>query len=325
MDSATHLIEDLSAQVFASRDVRHRDSAGVDESVWAIFRSTSLDKTLAFGDCLDVRNASIVLRAAGHSAASIPACETMLANWLASRAGWEEDSSLPSLVTASDGWDRVPWGRFATALYFLRDGFICRCTQPTTVLRMSANVAGEPRDEMVLQGAAIEQSEVRIDADELSSLGALCRAAMMTGAMDAALELTVEHAAQRIQFGRPISQFQAVQQMLAQFAAQTAAASAALDIGVSDFSVFTAAVAKARVSEAVALTTEIAHQVCGAMGFTVEYPLQRFTRRLWAWREEYGNEFVWNKRIGTMVASRCKDGLWPLVSDMKAMVEAWEA
>lgn len=324
MDSASHLIEELAGQVFPSGGARPRQTAAVDQAVWSTFQATGLDKTLTLGDPGDIRNASIVLRAAGSSAAFVPASESMLANWLASRAGWDEQSAVPTVVTASNNWSRVPWGRFATAIYFLCEGDIARCRAPTVPLGLGTNIAGEPRDEMCLPDMSIEKSKVPMDADELLCLAALCRASMMIGAMHAALQLSLEHATQRIQFGRPIGQFQAVQQMLAQFAAQAAAATAAVDLAVSDFSAFTAAVAKARVSEAVTLTTEIAHQVCGAMGFTMEYPLQRFTRRLWAWRDEDGDEVAWNRRVGAMVANRAIGGIWPLVSDPKCMAEPWQ-
>ena len=50
------------------------------------------------------------------------------------------------------------------------------------------------------------------------------------------------------------------------------------------------AIAKLRVGEAAGTGAAIAHQVHGAMGFTYEHSLHHSTRRLWAWREEFGNE-----------------------------------
>jgi acyl-CoA dehydrogenase len=122
--------------------------------------------------------------------------------------------------------------------------------------------------------------------------------------------------------GRHIAQFQAGQPSLASLAAHAAAAGAAVDLAASEFSSFTAAIAKSRASDAVALVTDAAHQVCGAMGFTVEFPLQQLTRRLWAWREESGNERFWNERIGTAIANRAQRGVWGLLSDLRLM-ELW--
>ena len=58
-----------------------------------------------------------------------------------------------------------------------------------------------------------------------------------------------------------------------------------------------------RVGEAAGTGAAIAHQVHGAMGFTYEHSLHHATRRLWAWREEFGNEAVWATRLGRMVAA----------------------
>jgi len=59
-----------------------------------------------------------------------------------------------------------------------------------------------------------------------------------------------------------------------------------------------AAVAKQRTSEAVGTVSSIAHSVHGAMGFTEEYDLQLFTRRMHEWRLAYGTEVYWSKIIG---------------------------
>ena len=60
-------------------------------------------------------------------------------------------------------------------------------------------------------------------------LGALMRAAQMAGAPEAALALSTRYASDRVQFGRPIGKFQAIQQQLALFAEQVAAATVAVE------------------------------------------------------------------------------------------------
>src|SRR4030095_11672797 len=110
---------------------------------------------------------------------------------------------------------------------------------------------------------------------------------------------------------RPIAKFQAVQHNLARLAGETAVAiaaatSAADTIGVAktfDEPVFLeAASAKIRVGEAATEGAAIAHQVLGAIGFTQEHTLHRFTRRLWAWRDDFGSESAWAGKLGTLVA-----------------------
>jgi acyl-CoA dehydrogenase len=75
-----------------------------------------------------------------------------------------------------------------------------------------------------------------------------------------------------------------------------------------------AASAKIRVGEAAGEGAAIAHQVLGAIGFTQEHTLHRFTRRLWAWRDDFGNESQWAVKLGSLVAAKGADGLWPMLA-----------
>jgi alkylation response protein AidB-like acyl-CoA dehydrogenase len=74
------------------------------------------------------------------------------------------------------------------------------------------------------------------------------------------------------------------------------------------------AAAKIRVGEAAGVGAGIAHQVLGAIGFTREHVLHRFTQRLWAWRDDFDNESAWAVRLGTLIAARGSEGLWPLLA-----------
>jgi acyl-CoA dehydrogenase len=56
------------------------------------------------------------------------------------------------------------------------------------------------------------------------------------------------------------------------------------------------------------------HQVHGAIGFTQEHVLHYFTRRLWSWRDEFGSEAWWNRRLGTIACSQGADAFWPAVT-----------
>jgi alkylation response protein AidB-like acyl-CoA dehydrogenase len=74
------------------------------------------------------------------------------------------------------------------------------------------------------------------------------------------------------------------------------------------------AAAKVRSGEAAGAGAAIAHQVHGAMGFTYEHSLHHRTRRLWAWREEFGNETFWASRLGRMVTHLGAEELWPFLT-----------
>jgi acyl-CoA dehydrogenase len=106
--------------------------------------------------------------------------------------------------------------------------------------------------------------------------------------------------------------------MLAMLAGQVAAAIAAAEAAVEASGdapdEFAVAVAKARVGEAAGKGAEIAHQVNGAMGFTREHSLHYSTRRLWSWRDEFGNESYWQQRLGRKVAAAGADALWPMLT-----------
>lgn len=155
-------------------------------------------------------------------------------------------------------------------------------------------------------------------AGRIAELGAMLRASQMAGALRRVLDLSLDYANTRQQFGRPIGRFQAVQQSLAQLAAEVAAAEvaaaaawAARDNGTAAFE---AAVAKIRTGEAARIGAAIAHQVHGAIGVTDEHMLHYATRRLWSWRQEFGTEAAWAERLGRAVINRPGDQLWPLLT-----------
>jgi len=144
---------------------------------------------------------------------------------------------------------------------------------------------------------------------------AMMLAAKMAGALNAALELSIEYTRQRQQFGKPLASFQAIQQQLAVFAEEAAAAdmaaAAAFRAADRGDAWFEIACAKLRANQAAHISTGIAHQVHGAMGFTAAYRLQHVTKRLWAWGSEHGNERTWSDRIGARIAARGPTNFWP--------------
>jgi len=148
--------------------------------------------------------------------------------------------------------------------------------------------------------------------------GAMARSAQMAGGLEFLLAQSVKYVTERVQFGRPLASFQAIQQNLALLAGHTAAAGmaaqnafAAMDGGEAGFEI---AVAKIRTGEASGLGAGIAHQAHGAIGFTYEHTLHFVTRRLWSWRAEFGAEPYWAMKLGRDVAARGADALWPYLT-----------
>jgi alkylation response protein AidB-like acyl-CoA dehydrogenase len=117
------------------------------------------------------------------------------------------------------------------------------------------------------------------------NLGATLQAAEQVGAAQRALEMSVEYAKLRVQFGRPIGSFQAIKHkcadmFLAVESARSAAQHAAwaADTAPDQFGV-AASIAKAHCSEAFARIAADNIQIHGGIGFTWEHPAHLYFRR----------------------------------------------
>ena len=284
-----------------------------------------------FGDLL------ALARPIGRLAPDAPLIETWLAHRALVAAGLDCPEGPLSIapvasvrlraMPAGEGFvvdgslHRVPWGRVAQAVVVLTetpDG-------PRTI-RIDAqqgwvegvNYAKEPRDTLILDGYRVAADAVGTGHPpiELQREGALFRSLQMAGALAEALSLTVAYAKDRVQFGKPIAKFQAVQQMIARMASEVAAAAASAGAALAAAEregcaqPWETACAKLRAGEAADITSMIAHEVHAAMGFTQEYALQRSTTRLWSWRDEFGGEVEWATWIGEQAAALGADGLW---------------
>src|SRR5690606_32625464 len=137
-------------------------------------------------------------------------------------------------------------------------------------------------------------------------------------ALERCLDLAITYAGERVQFGRPINKFQAVQQQLAVLAEEAAAMrivaeAAFVETATQTLPELPIMAAKVRASEAVTAGTAIVHGVHGAIGFTYEHSLHFSTRRLWSWDSEYGPGAVWAREIGRRACRKGSNHLWPAV------------
>ena len=340
------LVYDSAARLFADHAapavVNAAEAGAWPQSMWTAAAETGFLDAMSGegGGALDgLGDAVAVLRAAGRFAVPLPLPETMLARWLARRAGLatpdgplalavEGPEDRLELRRAGPGWHlsgvarAVPWGRNASGLVVSTDTAVAVIAPLGAAVEPGLNLAGEPRDDIALDlsldARAVAGAPMGADAAVVYRLGALFRAAQMTGALEEALQLAVGYANDRVQFGRPIGKFQAIQQELALAAEQVAAAgvavAAAVEGAVAGDLAFTAAAAKLRVGEAAGKVTDIVHQVHGAIGFTHEHRLHHLTRRLWSWRDEFGVESHWALELGRLAASQGADGIWPFLA-----------
>ncbi len=342
MDNTRDMLEDAVARMLAER-VEPRgtlaaEQAGIDADTWAQLGLIGVTGTEAAR--MDFGTQAVVLKATAYSGALVPYADSeVLGRWLALGAGLDcvdevlavkvlpatacrfESNSMRLAVQGQ----RVPWGRYAQQVLFSVStqgcSFVAAVPSAVLQLRPGANLAAEPHDFAQAVFVDVAAENVReISAgwspEAVMARGALCRAVQMQGAMGRVNELTLRYAHERKQFGRALAQFQVVQSYLAAMASELCAteaaaeaATAAIDGGVRSEQEIAAV--KVRAGQAARVVVAHGHQVHGAIGFTREFPLNLWTRRLWAWREEYGSESHWARRLGAAVVARGADALWP--------------
>ncbi|MFE0171069.1 acyl-CoA dehydrogenase family protein [Streptomyces sp. NPDC059002] len=220
---------------------------------------------------------------------------------------------------------RVPWGRAATAVVVLATApfgpVLFTLTPDRAVLSPGGNLADEPRDDLHLNSLEIPASQVRRISpellDEARLRAALARSALIAGAAERCVGLTVAHTSARTQFGRPLSRFQAVKQEEARLVEEAALVRAAVQAAATPLDSggpaahFAVAAAKTQASASAAEIARIAHQLHGAIGITRLSPLHLATTRLWSWRDEDGDETYWARRLARPLSAGT---LWPALT-----------
>lgn len=284
-------------------------------------------------------DALAVLTLAGRFAAPVPLAETgVLAGWLLASAGlavgegpatvapgWPADSlRLDDAGRLNGVLHGVPWARAAERIVVLVAGSggsqVAVVNPAATAITTHPNLAGEPRDTVHLDNVVPESlAPSGLSEQDYRRRGALTRVALAAGALGKAGELSLRYTSERKQFGQAVRRFQLVQAHLVHTAQDAelvamacAAATAAVEAGAGDFEIATARAVTAAATQS---ATRSAHQAHGAMGMTREYPLHHFTRRLWAWRTEFGDEQCWNGVVFAAARAADPDELWYLIAN----------
>lgn len=323
------------------------EEGGWPAKLWAALEENGLTRPFAAaeGDAPGAgwREAEVVLRAAGYHAAPVPLAETVLAARLLELAGLEAPEGVFTLALPQAGESLrlegpadaprltgevagVPWARAASAIVAVaeREGEarLALVAPEAADAQPAQNVAREPRDRLRFEAGPIRATSDRPLPDGLSGVrhqAAFVRSAQMAGGIERLLDEAVAYAKERIQFGRPIARFQAIQHQLAVLASESVAATAAVEAAGRALErgegAFETAVAKVRAGEAAGEGARIAHQVHGAIGFTYEHGLHFVTRRLFGWRAEYGAEREWAEWLGREVHAAGADRLWSDLSE----------
>jgi acyl-CoA dehydrogenase len=335
-DLVREALEALFAPVTPGRTLAS-EADGIDRNAWQALREFGLAGHVAVEMPLEVQ--AEAMRAQGYAAALTPLIDgEMIARWLAAAAGFatDEDEILTAAICEmqQDGGLSLegvtfPFGRHArrAVLSFSSDAghHVALVSCADLDLRADINLAGEPRDHAGIDVLRPEPAAVRNVSNVFAPAavmrrGAFCRAASMLGAASRIQDLAVDYAGERTQFGRPLGKFQVIQSYLAEIAAEVAAASAMFESAIgamrdeADESPSAVAATKVRAGLMARRVTSLAHQIHGAMGFTREYPLHLWTRRLWAWRDEYGSEATWAEALGREMIAIGGDGFWNFIA-----------
>ncbi len=346
--STDTLIEDSANRLFAEQVLKaHRERAErgeLDAALWQQVVDGGFPLLLASeaagGFGLSWLAAYPLLRGLGYWQVPLPLAETMVAGLLASVGGFDLPAGLTTLIeqgrgnalvvegnTVSGIAHAVPWARHAdAALVSLADGRLALLPIKGAAgvqVQPQGNVAGLPSDTLVLTHAQLTAAAANplALAQPVWTLGAVARSIMLVGALESAVEQAVRYAGERVQFGKAIGKNQAIQQNLALMAGDVAAARTAALVAAADApdsvardtaaTHFSTAVAKVRAGEAATRGAGIAHQVHGAIGFTHEHSLHFATKRLWAWREEFGTDAHWAAELGRAAIRARAAGFWP--------------
>lgn len=301
-------IDRLLGERCTPAQVRDIESGGSADTLWAAIDGSGFADALVAesrgGAGLALRDVFEVLVACGRHALPLPLGQTMLVR--AALAEAHADVPRGALALAEARFDAdggvsaaaVPFGRVADAVLVF-DGDTGWLLPVAAAERVPSGVHGSLQARLRWPRRPAEA--VALGAPWLH-IGALLSAALMAGALQRVLELTLTHANDRVQFGKPIGKFQAVQQQLAVLAEQVFAARMAAQLGCASAAWVPqpalAALAKARAGEATERAAAIAHAVHGAIGITAEHDLQLYTRRLQEWRGDFRATPFWHAQLG---------------------------
>ncbi len=303
-------IEDILRDHCTPAVVRRIEGGASPEALWeALTGGGFLDLLVpedAGGAGLPLPELYPVLAQFGRYTVPVPVAQSILARALVA----EPDALPKSMLTFAAAVQRGPGRSLACPLVpfgAVADHVLVAQGDELSLLPTAGatrSLVGGPYSQMANLTWADDSAAVRVagDAAALTPAAAALHAALMAGAMTRVFEMTLQFCNDRVQFGKSLGKFQAVQHQLSVMAEQVAAVSIAADAafqtGQRSPRRLPAAIAKARASEAAVGVANTAHALHGAIGVTEEYDLQLLTRRLHEWRLAHGSESYWNRRVG---------------------------
>ncbi|WP_309751469.1 acyl-CoA dehydrogenase family protein [Novosphingobium sp.] len=276
---------------------------------------------------LDAADQGEALRLLGRHAMPLPVAETMGANRLFATAGLALADGAAGLaradhLTAQQGKltgsvTRVAWGEQLDCLALAVGDTLYRVPRSGwSIVEQGTALNFHPRPTLALDWAI--DGEAALPHCPLAE-GATLRAYQIAGALEACLDLTLDHTATRVQFGKALQKFQVVQHELAKLAGELACATAAADLAgeaLARGDPLGVAAGSLRAREAAGNGAAIATQMHGAIGFTREHRLHLYTTSLYTWRDEFGGQVMWAKLLGQAALDAGEAGYWPMVTQL---------
>jgi acyl-CoA dehydrogenase len=352
VEEAENIVAQTAERIFSdladAQTINHDKKGGWKAPLWQALADAGLPLSWVPEECggsgATLAEGFGVLSAAGRFAVGVPLAETMLAGWLLTQAKIASPAGEMTLAPAgpkdritvnTDGTlsgraRGIPFASDAKHIAVLTHGAghpsIALVSAADCRIETSLNLGGDSNDTVTFDRVtpiAIKPAREGFDLTALLLMGAVARSLQIAGALETMLEISVRYSNERVAFEKKISKFQAVQHNLAKLAGESAAALAAATSAADAFAngaasedaaFLEAASAKIRCSEAAEKAAAIAHQVHGAIGFTLEHILHRYSLRALAWRDDFGSESHWAVELGKRVAANGADELWPLVA-----------
>jgi len=285
---------ELLAETVAAMVTKHAGSAavrsameserGYDESLWQLLCEQVGAAALVIPEELggaggELADAATVLQELGRALVPSPLLGTTLAELALLAAperdakaleGLAEGSSIGALVLDAD---YVVNGDIADVVVAAADGQLSRWTrfdaQPVATMDPTRRLA-----------RIRPQESVPLGADPgIADTAAILLAAEQIGAAERCLELTVEYAKNRVQFGRPIGSFQALKHRMADLYVAVAAAKAVVSEACDDPTPTNAATARLAASEALCTVAAEGIQLHGGIAITWEHDMHLYFKR----------------------------------------------
>jgi len=306
-------IEDILQDQCTPAVVRAIEAGGSTAALWQALQGAGFLELLASEDAggagLPLADLFPILCSFGRYTVPVPVAQTIVA-----RALLGSQFAMPSgMITLGAALRREAGGAIVCSFtpYGMLADFVLAQDGDALLLLHCAAAQREASGVHGSLTATLRWSDARVATHVpgagplLPTFAAALHAALLSGAMTRVFEMTLKHCNDRIQFGKTLGKFQAVQHQLSVMAEHVAAASmaaeAAFHTDAAAPSLLAAAMAKSRTSEAAVLVASIAHALHGAIGIAEEYDLQLLTRRLHEWRMAHGSEAHWNVLIGQRV------------------------